>query len=141
MTIAQAPISRVETKFAWWARWHLYAIEGVLLGAFMVSACLFGVILEHPDSPVLRAIASPFVRRSIMGIAMGSTAIALIHSPFGLRSGALMNPATRSASFASAESIGATHFSTSRANSSAGRSRRCSWSCSLVRMCVIRASM
>ncbi|HEY1906325.1 MAG TPA: aquaporin [Myxococcaceae bacterium] len=71
-----------------------YAIEGALLGAFMLSACSFGVLLEHPDSPVHRAIADPTVRRALMGVAMGSTAIAIIYSPWGGRSGAHINPAT-----------------------------------------------
>ena len=71
-----------------------YAIEGALLGAFMVSACSFGVLLEHPDSPVHRAIADPTLRRALMGLAMGTTAIAIIYSPWGGRSGAHINPAT-----------------------------------------------
>jgi aquaporin Z len=71
-----------------------YAIEAALLGAFMVSACSFGVLLEHPASPVHRAIADPLLRRILMGIAMGLTAIAIIYSPWGGRSGAHINPAT-----------------------------------------------
>jgi len=71
-----------------------YAIEAALLGAFMVSACSFGVLLEHPDSPVHQAIANPLIRRVLMGLAMGTTAIAIIYSPWGGRSGAHINPAT-----------------------------------------------
>jgi len=71
-----------------------YAIEAVLLGAFMVSACSFGVLLEHPDSPVHRALSDPTLRRALMGLAMGSTAVAIIYSPWGGRSGAHINPAT-----------------------------------------------
>src|SRR5262249_30975359 len=58
------------------------------------SACTFGVLLEHPDSPVHRAIADPVLRRVLMGLAMGATAIAIIYSPWGGRSGANINPAT-----------------------------------------------
>jgi len=73
-----------------------YAIEAALLGAFMVSACGFGVLLEHPGSPVHRAITEPVLRRVLvlMGVAMGLTAIAIIYSPWGGRSGAHINPAT-----------------------------------------------
>jgi aquaporin Z len=71
-----------------------YAIEGGLLGLFMLSACSFGVLLEHPDSPVHRAIGDPLLRRALMGLAMGGTAIAIIYSPWGGRSGAHINPAT-----------------------------------------------
>jgi aquaporin Z len=71
-----------------------YAIEAALLGAFMVSACCFGVLLEHPDSPVHRAVGDPFLRRVLMGLGMGATAVAIIYSPWGGRSGAHINPAT-----------------------------------------------
>ncbi len=73
--------------------WPEYLAEALSLGLFMVSACAFAVLLEHPASPVHRAIASPLGRRALMGLAMGATAVALIHSPWGRRSGAHMNPA------------------------------------------------
>jgi aquaporin Z len=75
------------------ARWGLYAIEVLLLAVFMISACLFTFLLEHPRSPLYGAIASPFLRRAAIGVAMGATAIVLIYNPLGKRSGALMNPA------------------------------------------------
>jgi aquaporin Z len=74
--------------------WREYAIEGTLLGLFMVSACGFTTLLEHPASPAVRAVPDPFVRRFLIGCAMGSTAVALIYSRWGKRSGAHMNPAT-----------------------------------------------
>jgi aquaporin Z len=74
--------------------WPEYAIEAVCLGLFMVSACLFGTLFEHPSSPVRQAIDDPLLRRIPMGLAMGLTAIALIYSPMGMRSGAHINPAT-----------------------------------------------
>lgn len=75
------------------AHWPEYLCEAVLLGAFMVSACVFAIVLFHPDLPAARAIESPLLRRALMGLAMGLTAVALIHSPAGQRSGAHMNPA------------------------------------------------
>jgi aquaporin Z len=75
------------------ANWCVYAIDGALLGAFMVSACGFVALLEHPSSSVHQAINSGFARRALIGIAMGLTALALIYSPWGKRSGAQMNPA------------------------------------------------
>jgi aquaporin Z len=69
-----------------------YAIEAALLGVFMLSACVFVVALEHPASP-LRGALSPILRRMVIGLAMGGTAVALIYSPWGKRSGAHMNPA------------------------------------------------
>ena len=67
-------------------------MEGALLGAFMVAACGFATLLEHPASPVHRALPDGNVRRLVMGVAMGLTAIGLIHSPWGQQSGAHMNP-------------------------------------------------
>lgn len=69
-------------------------MEGVLLGLFMVSACTVGVLLDHPTSPIAKSIMSPMARRILGGHAMGLTAVALIYSPWGRRSGANMNPAT-----------------------------------------------
>lgn len=73
--------------------WPEYALEACELGLFMVSACLFAVILNHPSSLAAQAIESPWIRRGLMGLAMGLTAIAIIFSPMGQRSGAHMNPA------------------------------------------------
>jgi aquaporin Z len=74
--------------------WPEYLIEAAGLGLFMISACLFGTLLGHPDSPVVGALPDAFRRRVLMGGAMGLTALALIHSPWGQRSGAHFNPAT-----------------------------------------------
>ena len=68
-------------------------MEAALLGLFMISACAVTVLLEHPASPVRRAVPEPFLRRLLIGLAMGTTAILLIYSPWGRRSGAHMNPA------------------------------------------------
>src|SRR5438132_10893629 len=73
--------------------WPEYVCEGTELGLFMVSAGLFTILLHHPSSPVLNFIPSEFTRRMLTGIAMGSTAIALVFSPLGKRSGAHFNPA------------------------------------------------
>lgn len=72
--------------------WPEYAIEAALLGAFMVSACATTALFEHPVSPVHAAIPDPFVRRALIGTAMGLTAMGLIYSPWGQRSGAHFNP-------------------------------------------------
>ncbi len=74
--------------------WPEYLCEAAALGTFMVLACVFGALLEHPESPVHRAMKdAAFLRRVVMGLAMGLTATAIIRSPFGQRSGAHMNPA------------------------------------------------
>jgi aquaporin Z len=76
------------------AHWPEYVIEAAGLGIFMVVACVFGAALSHPDSGVVHALPNPLVRRTVMGLAMGLTAVALIYSPWGRRSGAHFNPAT-----------------------------------------------
>lgn len=68
-------------------------MEAAGLGLFMVSAGLFATLLEYPGSPAHVAVASPLARRALMGAAMGLTAVALIYSPWGQRSGAHLNPA------------------------------------------------
>jgi aquaporin Z len=73
--------------------WPEYLIEGWALGMFMLSAAVFATLLDAPGSPVNRAIDDPDLRRALAGIAMGLTAIGLIYSPWGRRSGAHMNPA------------------------------------------------
>jgi aquaporin Z len=72
--------------------WPEYLMEAAELGLFMISACAFTVLFFHPDSPVPRALPGVMTRRLLVGIAMGLTAIALIYSPIGKRSGAHFNP-------------------------------------------------
>ena len=73
-------------------RWREYAIEAALLATFMMSAVGFAALLEYPDSPIRQALPSAALRRSLMGVAMGLTAAAIIYSPWGRRSGAHINP-------------------------------------------------
>lgn len=73
--------------------WPEYLIEGWGLGTFMVSAGVFATLLEFPNSPVRIAIENANLRLVIMGLAMGCTAMAVIYSPWGKRSGAHINPA------------------------------------------------
>src|SRR4029450_4479989 len=73
--------------------WPEYLCEAAELGLFMISAGLFTILLHHPESSVVGFIPSEFTRRMLTGIAMGSTAIALVFSPLGKRSGAHFNPA------------------------------------------------
>ena len=68
-------------------------MEATGLGTFMVSACVFGVLLEHPSSPLRQAMADPLPRRALAGVVMGLTMIGIVFSPIGKRSGAHMNPA------------------------------------------------
>jgi aquaporin Z len=70
-----------------------YLMEAAGLGFFMIAASVATVFLEHPLSPLRQAIADPWLRRLIIGVAMGLTAMAIIYSPWGKQSGAHINPA------------------------------------------------
>jgi aquaporin Z len=72
--------------------WPEYLMEAAGLGLFMVLAALFTVLLEHPASSVRQALPNPVLRRVLVGVAMGLTAIGLIYSPWGKQSGAHLNP-------------------------------------------------
>ena len=73
--------------------WPEYLMEGAELGLFMLSACLFVALLEYPASPIHSLLPNPTLRRVLIGVAMGVTAILIIYSPIGQRSGAHFNPA------------------------------------------------
>ncbi|MDX2232205.1 MAG: aquaporin [Leptolyngbyaceae cyanobacterium bins.349] len=69
-----------------------YLMEAAGLGLFMLSASVVTAMLEHPASLIHQAIPDSLVRRFLIGVAMGLTAIALIYSPWGKQSGAHLNP-------------------------------------------------
>lgn len=73
--------------------WPEYLMEAWGLGGFMLSACVFGVVLEHPDSLFRQLLVNDLIRRAVFGAAMGLTAISIVYSKWGKRSGAHINPA------------------------------------------------
>lgn len=90
MTATELASPRTTTPL----HWPEYLIEAGGLGLFMFIACTFGVILGQTGSWGERVIADPTLRRMVFGIAMGVTAMGIIYSPWGQRSGAHLNPAT-----------------------------------------------
>lgn len=70
----------------------LYIMEAFGLFIFMVSACFFSGMLEHPSSSWHLALPNPFIRLLIMATAMGFTALFIFLSPFTAPSGAFINP-------------------------------------------------
>jgi aquaporin Z len=73
--------------------WPEYLIEAWALGMFMLSASVVTTELEYPGAPLGRMLGDSRLRLALIGLAMGSTAVGLIYSPWGRRSGAHMNPA------------------------------------------------
>jgi len=68
-------------------------MEAAGLGLFMISAAVVTALLEYPHSPLHQSLPDPVVRRMLNGMAIGLTAIGIIYSPWGKRSGAHLNPA------------------------------------------------
>src|SRR5215471_2499583 len=88
-----AGIAELAGLVALHQHWPEYLIEAMGLAFFMVSACVFATLLEYPGSPVRHAIVDAMLRRIPMGLAMGATAMAIVYSRWGQRSGAHLNPA------------------------------------------------
>lgn len=72
--------------------WPEYLMEMCELGSFLCCALAVATLMEHPASPIRQAIDVAWIRRAITGLAMGLTAIAIVYSPWGRRSGAHFNP-------------------------------------------------
>jgi len=73
--------------------WPEYLMEAGHLGLFMMSACVFTTLIYFPESQFSQVVAGQWMRRLLMGLAMGLTGIAIVYSPWGRRSGAHFNPA------------------------------------------------
>ncbi len=86
-------IAKLTARSAFSNHWRLYVYEGVELALFMISACICTVVLFHHGYAAMRMLPNSVLRRVLMGIAMGTTAVLIIHSPMGKSSGAHFNPA------------------------------------------------
>lgn len=74
--------------------WPEYLMEAWGLGLFMVAAGSAVMIVESPIATLSKWLPEgALARRALIGLAMGLTAITVIYSPWGKRSGAHINPA------------------------------------------------
>ncbi|HEY4050531.1 MAG TPA: aquaporin [Acidobacteriaceae bacterium] len=73
--------------------WPEYLMEVGEMGSYLFVACVVATLLQHPASIVRQFVSSSLARRGLMGLAMGGTAIAIVMSPWGKRSGGHFNPA------------------------------------------------
>jgi aquaporin Z len=73
--------------------WPEYLMEAGEMSLYMFCTCSFATLLQHPASPVKHFFVSGIVRRALMGLAIGTTVIAVIMSPWGKQSGGHINPA------------------------------------------------
>ena len=90
---------RTEPTWRFSRNLPLYVFEGTELAIFMISACVCTTLLFHSSHPALRVIPNAALRRSLMGVGMGITAVFIIRCPMGQRSGAHFNPAITLAYF------------------------------------------
>jgi aquaporin Z len=73
--------------------WPEYLMEAGELAVYMFLTCAFATLLQHPASPVRHFISRAIVRRSVMGVAIGTTVVAIVMTPWGKQSGGHFNPA------------------------------------------------
>ena len=66
-------------------------MEGMEIGALMLSTCIGGTLIYSNESPLNSLGLSPAFK--LMGTAIAITTFLIIRSPFGRRSGAHFNPA------------------------------------------------
>ena len=83
-------ISIVE---ALWSHWPEYLIEGGGLACLMISVGILISLLHSSRSPLYSLLPGKTIRDVILALSVGATITLLIHSPWGKRSGAHMNPA------------------------------------------------
>jgi aquaporin Z len=72
--------------------WPEYLMEAGELALYVFVTCALATLLQHPASPVGHLIENGFFRRTLMGLGMGATVVAIITSPWGKQSGAHFNP-------------------------------------------------
>jgi len=83
----RSPVDALKTH------WPEYLMEAAGLGLFMISAAVVTTAFEYPSSPLSVSIPDATIRRILIGLCMGLTAIGIIYSPWGKQSGAHLNPA------------------------------------------------
>jgi aquaporin Z len=70
-----------------------YLQEAAGIAIFMISACFFGALLEANGSWLHKTVPDGFIRSTIMGLLMGTTALFIFYSPLTAPSGSQINPA------------------------------------------------
>ena len=73
--------------------WPVYAMEACEIGFYLFMVGIWATIFEYPGSALHQAIPDPEIRRALRACLVAATAIAVVYSPFGSRSGAHLNPA------------------------------------------------
>lgn len=80
--------------FAWRRHWPHYLAEAAGIAFFVGCSGLLTMLMEHPASPVRRALPdSELLRRALIGAGVCLVLVLIVYSPWGKRSGAHINPA------------------------------------------------
>ncbi len=77
--------------------WPEYLMEGGELALYMFLTCAFATLLQDPASPIRHLISSSILRRAVMGVAIGTTVVTIVTTPWGKQSGGHFNPAMTAA--------------------------------------------
>jgi aquaporin Z len=85
--VARAP------RDSWFDHWREYLAEALGLGLFLLGVGSFATLLTYPGSPFHQALPWPLLRRTLLGLFVGLSLVAIVYTPLGGRSGAHLNPA------------------------------------------------
>lgn len=74
--------------------WPEYLMEAISVAIFLFVAGMGATLLRHVDSPIYPYVSgAPMLQRLLLGLVVGLTAVSIVYSPVGKRSGAHINPA------------------------------------------------
>ena len=68
-------------------------MEAAEVALYLFFTCIFAALLLYPASPVHHFVGSNVALRTLMGLAVGATVVAIVMSPWGKQSGGHFNPA------------------------------------------------
>jgi aquaporin Z len=84
-----APMNAVESVRNHWPE---YLMEAGEIALYMFLVCTFATFLLHPISPVGHFVHNAILRRSLMGLFVGTTVVVIIMTPWSQQSGGHFNP-------------------------------------------------
>ena len=68
-------------------------MEAAEVALYLFFTCIFAALLLYPASPVHHFVGSNVALRTLMGLAVGATVVAIVMSPWGKQPGGHFNPA------------------------------------------------
>lgn len=71
--------------------WPEYLMEAGEMALYMFSVCALATLFQHPASPIRQSVMDALLRRTFLGMAVGTTVVAIVMSPWGKQSGGHFN--------------------------------------------------